>query len=57
MKLPALPLIVLDTETTGFVPRTHEIIEFASMRCEDGKVVDTYESLFTTEEIPRSWKY
>lgn len=52
MALPSIPLVVLDTETTGFVPRTHEIIEYASVLCEGGTVTDTYESLFTTEEIP-----
>lgn len=53
MHLPPLPLTVLDTETTGFVPRVHHIIEFASMRCDKGKMTDTYETLLSvTGEIP-----
>ncbi len=52
MRLPDIPLIVLDTETTGFVPREHDIIEFASVRCEKGEVIDTYEQLFFAKEIP-----
>ncbi len=52
VRLPDIPLIVLDTETTGFVPREHDIIEFASVRCEKGEIVDTYEHLFFAEEIP-----
>jgi DNA polymerase III epsilon subunit-like protein len=52
VKLPPLPLVVLDTETTGFVPRTHRVIEYAAVRAEGGKVTDTYEQLFATDEIP-----
>jgi DNA polymerase III epsilon subunit-like protein len=53
MKLPPLPLTVLDTETTGFVPKVHHVIEFASMRAKGGEVVDTFEQLFSVkEEIP-----
>lgn len=53
MKLPPLPFTVLDTETTGFVPRVHHVIEFASMQATDGKITDTYEQLFSVkEEIP-----
>lgn len=52
MNLPHLPLVVLDTETTGFVPRVHKIMEYASMGIENGKVVDTYEALFAAGEIP-----
>ncbi|MDD4319089.1 MAG: exonuclease domain-containing protein [Candidatus Peribacteraceae bacterium] len=50
--LPSLPLVVLDTETTGFVPRTHRVIEFASVWVEEGKVTDTFDQLFFAEEIP-----
>ncbi len=52
MQLPNLPLTILDTETTGFVPKVHRVMEFASMRVEKGKVIDRYEQLFTVAEIP-----
>ena len=52
MKLPSFPFVILDTETTGFVPRVHRIIEFASVRIENGKIIDTYDQLFATKEIP-----
>ena len=53
MKLPPLPLVVLDTETTGFVPKVHRIIEFASMRAEGGEVTEMYEQLFSIPgEVP-----
>lgn len=52
MKLPLFPFAVLDTETTGFVPRVHKVIEFASMRIEGGEIVDTYEQLFHADEVP-----
>lgn len=53
MRLPPLPFTVFDTETTGFVPRTHHIIEYASMTARGGKVVDEYETLLSVDgEIP-----
>jgi len=52
MRLPPLTFVVLDTETTGFVPRVHQIIEYASMRVEKGEVTDTFEQLFHAEEVP-----
>ena len=52
MQLPNLPLTVLDTETTGFIPKVHRVMEFASMRVEGGKIVDRYEQLFSVPEIP-----
>lgn len=53
MKLPPFPFTVLDTETTGFVPKVHHVIEFASMTARNGEVVDRYEQLLSvTEEIP-----
>ncbi|MEK7591011.1 MAG: 3'-5' exonuclease, partial [Patescibacteria group bacterium] len=52
MQYPPLPFVVLDTETTGFVPRVHKVIEFASMRIEGGEIVDTYEQLFHADEVP-----
>ncbi|HLD63495.1 MAG TPA: exonuclease domain-containing protein [Candidatus Peribacteraceae bacterium] len=47
MKLPDLSLLVLDTETTGFIPRVNRVIEFAAMRFEEGKLVDQYEQLIS----------
>ena len=47
MKLPSVPLVVLDTETTGLLPRVNRIIEFASVRIEDGKAQEPYEQLFS----------
>ncbi|MSR86755.1 3'-5' exonuclease [Candidatus Peribacteria bacterium] len=52
MKLPSLPLVVLDTETTGFVPRVHRVIEFASAEVRDGKVATEYEQLFHHAGVP-----
>jgi DNA polymerase III epsilon subunit-like protein len=53
MKLPPLSFAVLDTETTGFVPKVHRVIEYAAVRVEGGEVVDTAEYLFSIEsEIP-----
>jgi DNA polymerase III epsilon subunit-like protein len=52
VKLPPLSFVVLDTETTGFVPRVHHVIEFASMHVEDGKLKEEYEQLFIAKEVP-----
>ncbi|MEI8229892.1 MAG: exonuclease domain-containing protein [Candidatus Peregrinibacteria bacterium] len=53
LPLPSLPFVVLDTETTGFTPKTNRVIEFASMRLEKGKVIDEYETLISiAEEVP-----
>lgn len=53
MKLPPLPLAVLDTETTGFVPKTHRVIEFASARTDGKEVVDEHEQLYAIgAEVP-----
>lgn len=53
MNLPSIPLLVLDTETTGFVPRVNRVIEFACMRVEKGNITDTYEQLIGIDgEIP-----
>src|SRR3990167_5724869 len=53
VRLPSLSFAVLDTETTGFVPRVHRIIEFASMRVEGGKVTQEYEHLYAGgDDIP-----
>lgn len=53
VKLPAFPFVVLDTETTGFIPKVHRVIEFASVRVENGEIVDRYETLIGIPgEIP-----
>ncbi len=57
MKLPNIPFIVLDTETTGFVPRVHHIIEYACAVVRDGKLVQEYDQLFELpegSEIPQA---
>jgi DNA polymerase III epsilon subunit-like protein len=41
---------VLDTETTGFIPRVHRVIEYAAARVEDGKVTEEYTQLFKFAE-------
>lgn len=51
--MPPFSFVVLDTETTGFVPRVHHVIEYAAIRAEGGVITDTYEQLFSVkEEIP-----
>lgn len=51
--MPPFSFVVLDTETTGFVPRVHHVIEYAAIRAEGGEITDTYEQLFSVrEEIP-----
>lgn len=53
MRFPKIPFTVLDTETTGFVPRVHHVMEFASMRVEGGTVTQEYEELLSVpDEIP-----
>jgi len=53
MKLPPFSFVVLDTETTGFVPKVHRVIEYAAMRVEGGEVVDTAEYLLAIDsEVP-----
>ena len=52
MRLPPLPLVVLDTETTGFVPRTHRVIEFASAEVRDGELVREFDQLFACDDVP-----
>jgi len=47
VQLPSISFVVLDTETTGFVPRANRVIEFASVRIEGGKVVSEFEQLFS----------
>ena len=53
MQFPDLSLVILDTETTGLLPRVNKIIEFASVRIEGGKVADEYEQLISIDgDIP-----
>lgn len=53
MRLPPLPFAVLDTETTGFVPRVHHIAEVACVRYEQGTLAATYEQLIAIpDELP-----
>lgn len=50
MPLPPLRAVVLDTETTGFVPKTHRIIELAWVLLEDGTLTKEFESLLSIPE-------
>ncbi len=52
MNLPPQKIVVLDTETTGFVPKVHKVIEFAAMRVEEGRVMREYSELYSAPEIP-----
>ena len=53
MRLPDLPLIVLDTETTGVIAGAHRIIEIAMVRAEGGAIVQEWEQLVTPDdELP-----
>lgn len=53
MNLPSFPFVVLDTETTGFVPRVNRVIEFASVRAENGKAGEEYETLISIpDDVP-----
>lgn len=45
MRYPPMPFAVLDTETTGFVPRVHHVVELACERYENGAVAGTFEAL------------
>lgn len=50
VKLPNLSFIVLDTETTGFVPRIHGVMEYACAVIENGKLTQEYDQLFSLRE-------
>ncbi len=50
MKLPNLPFLILDTETTGFVPKTHRVMEYACVTVQNGEVINQYEQLFSLPE-------
>jgi DNA polymerase III subunit epsilon len=48
--LPSLRFLVLDTETTGFVPKTHHVIEYACIVMENGVVTETVDELLALPE-------
>ena len=50
MKFPNIPLLVLDTETTGFVPGLHRVIEYACMEIRGGEIVSEFDTLISPEE-------
>lgn len=50
MTLPPLSFVVIDTETTGLLPRVHSLLELAFIRIQEGEVVEEYEQLFSIEE-------
>lgn len=53
VNLPPLPFVVLDTETTGFVPRVNRVIEFASVLVGSGHVIEEFETLISIpEDVP-----
>ncbi|MDP6561368.1 MAG: 3'-5' exonuclease, partial [Candidatus Peribacteraceae bacterium] len=53
MQLPNIPFVVLDTETTGFVPKVNRVIEYAHVVYREGKQVDEYDELVSIPtEIP-----
>ncbi len=53
MRFPPMPFAVLDTETTGFVPRVHHIAELACVRYENGREVEICEELIAIpDELP-----
>jgi len=39
--------VIIDTETTGFVPKVHRVIEVAAVTAENGKVTEEFESLLS----------
>lgn len=53
MKLPPFSFAVLDTETSGLVPRVHRVIEYADIRAQESNVQDSFEQLFSiADDIP-----
>lgn len=53
MRLPDLPLVVLDTETTGVIAGAHRIIEIAMVHVERGAITQEWEHLVTPDdELP-----
>lgn len=49
MPLPKLPFVVLDTETTGLIPRSDRVVELALQRFENGEKVAEAEFLFAVD--------
>ncbi len=50
---PRFPFVVLDTEATGFFPRSDRVLELAIVRYEEGEKVAEYASLYQVHcEIP-----
>ena len=47
MQLPSFPFVVLDTETTGLIPKVNRVIEFASVRYDGKDESKPYEQLFS----------
>jgi len=55
MNLPDIPLVILDTETTGFIPRVNRIIEYAHIVVRNTEITDEYEQLITIpDDIPQA---
>lgn len=53
MQHPSFPFVVLDTETTGFVPKVNRVIEYAHLVYRDGVEADRYEDLISIpDDIP-----
>ncbi len=53
MQLPKIPFVVLDTETTGFIPKVNRVIEYAHVVYRDGTEAESYDQLIAIPgEIP-----
>lgn len=53
MHLPDLPLVVLDTETTGVIAGVHRIVEIAMVRADGGAIAEEWEHLVAPDdELP-----
>lgn len=50
VQFPHLPLLVLDTETTGFLPKVHRVMEFACASIHGGKLQKEFEQLIGLPE-------
>ncbi|WP_270433393.1 exonuclease domain-containing protein [Anaerostipes hominis (ex Lee et al. 2021)] len=44
--------VIIDIETTGFDPEKDKIIEIGALKVQDGKVIDTFDSLVYTDYVP-----
>ncbi|CAB1128767.1 putative DNA-directed DNA polymerase [Candidatus Hydrogenisulfobacillus filiaventi] len=47
--LPEAPVVVVDLETTGLTPRTHEAIEIGAVKLAGGEVIDRFHALLQPE--------